>query len=621
MVLPLGDLHRTRILPIATYVLIAINVAMFFVQSETGEEFTTSYAATPYEIRHNVDLAGDGGTIVQVGRGDRAILIPHGPVAFPVRLTLLTSMFLHGSPLHLIGNMLYLWIFGDDVEEVLGTVRYVIAYLGCGLIASLAQIAASPDSMIPTLGASGAIAGIMGMYVMWFPYNRVRVLVLRVIVEVPAVIVIGVWIALQLWQGAGSIRHLGERGGVAHLAHLGGAVAGAILAYFFRDDAPRPGPAHALRPRRVMSRPASGRIVELDAVRAFAAIAILLYHSGLETSGRIIDLPILMGWTAVDLFFLLSGFLITSILLSYRVDGTFLTAFYARRGLRIWPIYYLTIFALALLSRSGLMPASWPPFTGRVLLHYLTFTQAIPSYWGDFSAYYPPIGHFWSLAVEEQFYLIWPPLILVFGRRAVVPMALAFVIAASALRQWGGMTTFHVLLIRCDGLGYGAILAALILGGNFEAKRPIHAAAFAAIALTSLAILAAWTLLVSRHFLLSIPALLAINPIFFGAIGVIVCCEGQRWLAPLRMRWLGYLGKISYGLYVYHFIIYATVDHLLAGGVEGPRFLPLKLGLTLAAAIVSWECFEKPILAWKDRFPYSSRITASSGAFERTTLG
>ncbi len=237
MVLPLGDLHRTRILPIATYVLIAVNVAMFFVQSEKGEEFTTSYAATPYEIRHNVDLAGPNGRIVQVGQGDAAIVIPHGPVPFPVWLTLITSMFLHGSPLHLIGNMLYLWIFGDNVEEVLGTVRYVIVYLSCGLIASLSQIAANPDSLIPTLGASGAIAGIMGLYLMWFPYNRVRVLVLRVIVEVPAVVVIGLWIAFQVWQGAGSIRHLGERGGVAHLAHLGGAVAGVIVAYFFRDDA------------------------------------------------------------------------------------------------------------------------------------------------------------------------------------------------------------------------------------------------------------------------------------------------------------------------------------------------------------------------------------------------
>jgi membrane associated rhomboid family serine protease len=237
MVLPLGDLHRTQILPIVTYGLIALNVVMYVVQAQRGETFTTSYAATPFEISHNVDLTAADAPTIEVGRGRPPIEIPQAAVPFPVWLTLITSMFLHASPMHLIGNMLYLWIFGDNVEEVLGAVRYLIVYLCCGLIASLAQIAANPNSLIPTLGASGAIAGIMGMYIVWFPYNRVRVLVLRVIVEVPAIVVIGLWIALQVWQGAGSIRHLGETGGVAHLAHVGGAVAGVFVAFLFRDQA------------------------------------------------------------------------------------------------------------------------------------------------------------------------------------------------------------------------------------------------------------------------------------------------------------------------------------------------------------------------------------------------
>ena len=135
----------------------------------------------------------------------------------PILLTLVTSLFLHGSPLHLAGNMLFLWIFGDNVEEVLGTVRYLLVYVACGVMGTLVQIAANPDSMVPTLGASGAIAGVMGAYVIWFPHNQVRVLMFRFITVLPAVMVIGFWIILQIWLGYGSIGEVGEGGGVAYL--------------------------------------------------------------------------------------------------------------------------------------------------------------------------------------------------------------------------------------------------------------------------------------------------------------------------------------------------------------------------------------------------------------------
>jgi membrane associated rhomboid family serine protease len=244
MVLPLGDLEKTQIVPIATYVLIALNVTGYLYQRGQPEEFTVAFAATPFEITHNRDidapfvlpLAGDEDPLDLPGRMDLpARVIPQAAVPFPVWLTLLTSLFLHGSPLHLAGNMLYLWIFGDNVEEALGTVRYVLVYLACGLAGSLAQIAAGPDSLIPTLGASGAIAGLMGAYLVWFPFNRVRVLLFRVIAEVPAVVVIGLWIALQVWSGLGSIGRLGQVGGVAYLAHIGGAAAGIIVAFLFQD--------------------------------------------------------------------------------------------------------------------------------------------------------------------------------------------------------------------------------------------------------------------------------------------------------------------------------------------------------------------------------------------------
>jgi membrane associated rhomboid family serine protease len=246
MVFPLGDLQRTKIVPYATYVLIALNVMAYVLQLDRGEEFTTSFAATPMEITQNDDITAP--FAIEVPRGGKTMgpavpvemitrIVPQGPVPFPVWMTLFTAMFLHGSLFHLAGNMLYLWIFGDNVEEVLGTFRYVVVYLACGVMASLAQVAAAPDSPIPTLGASGAIAGIMGMYVMWFPYHRVRVLFFRVIVAMPAVVVIGLWIGLQIWQGAGSIGRLGVTGGVAYLAHVGGAVTGIVAAFLFRDDA------------------------------------------------------------------------------------------------------------------------------------------------------------------------------------------------------------------------------------------------------------------------------------------------------------------------------------------------------------------------------------------------
>jgi rhomboid family protein len=144
---------------------------------------------------------------------------------------------MHGGFMHLGGNMLYLWIFGDNVEEVLGHLRYFLVYLTCGIVASLAHIALAPNSLIPSLGASGAIAGVMGMYIIWFPNNRVRVLVLRTITWMPALLVIGLWIVMQLVLGMGELSSVGQQGGVAYAAHVGGAMAGIIFGLVYRDRA------------------------------------------------------------------------------------------------------------------------------------------------------------------------------------------------------------------------------------------------------------------------------------------------------------------------------------------------------------------------------------------------
>lgn len=247
MVFPIGDSDRPRIVPYATYTLIALNFVMYVVQIWLGPTFTAAYAATPWEISHGTDLpmpleipnAGEDEAAITAAPQARAPrqFIPQGPVPFPIWLTLLTSLFLHESPLHLVGNMLFLWIFGDNVEEVLGRVRYVLFYLCAGAIGSLFLILADRDSLIPTLGASGAIAGLMGAYLVWFPYHRVRVFVLRRVLEVPALVVIGIWITIQVLQGVMSISHLGEAGGVAYLAHVGGAATGLVVGVAYRNRA------------------------------------------------------------------------------------------------------------------------------------------------------------------------------------------------------------------------------------------------------------------------------------------------------------------------------------------------------------------------------------------------
>lgn len=224
MVMPLGDDDSLRkSTPVVTYVLIAINAIVWFIQLSAGEPFTNGYATVPYEITHGVDLQG----IFDVTAGGQVfpIHLYHSPA--PVYLTLLSAMFMHGSWMHILGNMLYLWIFGDNVEDLLGRGRYLVFYLVCGIAASLAQVFYAPGSHIPSLGASGAIAGVLGAYALKFPRNKVRVLMMRTVTQMPAIFVLGLWIVLQVVSQVGT--PAGEASGVAYMAHIGGFVAGLVL--------------------------------------------------------------------------------------------------------------------------------------------------------------------------------------------------------------------------------------------------------------------------------------------------------------------------------------------------------------------------------------------------------
>jgi membrane associated rhomboid family serine protease len=217
---------------------IAINVAVFLLlqgagATTAGAEFTYGYAAVPFEITQGVDLT----TPQSVTIGGQAYSIPQEPGPTPIWLTLLTSMFMHGSWLHLLGNMLYLWIFGDNVEHRIGHLPFVAFYLAVGVVASLAQILVNTSSVIPTLGASGAIAGVLGAYLVLFPGNRVLVILVRFPVWVPALVAIGLWAALQVVGGFGTPA---EGGGIAYMAHIGGFVAGVVAGLLFRGISGEP---------------------------------------------------------------------------------------------------------------------------------------------------------------------------------------------------------------------------------------------------------------------------------------------------------------------------------------------------------------------------------------------
>jgi membrane associated rhomboid family serine protease len=217
--LPIGDdegsAQGARLVTIA---LIALNVLAFFVELGQGSEgalqsFITAWGVVPreYSVGHDIPPT----------------------IPLPFWSTLITSMFLHGGWMHLGGNMLYLWIFGDNLERVMGAAKYAAFYLTCGIAAGLAHILFAGGSAVPSVGASGAISGVLGGYLLLFPKNRVKVLTRGGVASVPAIVVLGMWIVIQLVSQLGSITNAGEGGGVAYMAHIGGFVAGMALVKLF----------------------------------------------------------------------------------------------------------------------------------------------------------------------------------------------------------------------------------------------------------------------------------------------------------------------------------------------------------------------------------------------------
>lgn len=246
MVFPISDDNSDRTtFPGVTVGLIVVNVLVFVLLQGVGtnEAFTMAFSTVPAEIVTGRDVVtADREVRFQTTDGPQMAIVPglkRTPIS--VYLTLITSMFMHGGIAHILGNMWFLWIFGDNIEQDLGRIRYVVFYLLCGILASLAHVLLNmqgPSSEIPSLGASGAISGVMGAYLLLHPMRRVTVLLLRFVTQVPGYVAVGLWFVFQLISGIGLLG--GMDTGVAYGAHIGGFIAGAGLVKLFMLGRPRP---------------------------------------------------------------------------------------------------------------------------------------------------------------------------------------------------------------------------------------------------------------------------------------------------------------------------------------------------------------------------------------------
>ena len=238
--IPIGDDNSDRtIKPFVNYILIALNIAVFVLLQGMGanDKFTYAFSTVPQEIVSGRDVVTPAHTVEDPASGEtfKQPGLQHTPIT--VYLTLLVSMFMHGGIAHIAGNMLYLWIFGDNIENTLGRGRYLSFYLVCGVIASLAHVfttaATHGDMLVPSLGASGAISGVLGGYALLYPGRRVRMMMGRGTADMPAWVAIGMWFVFQVIAGMGVLGEGSQAGGVAYAAHVGGFIAGLVLIKLF----------------------------------------------------------------------------------------------------------------------------------------------------------------------------------------------------------------------------------------------------------------------------------------------------------------------------------------------------------------------------------------------------
>ena len=346
-----------------------------------------------------------------------------------------------------------------------------------------------------------------------------------------------------------------------------------------------------------------GRIAELDALRGVAVAMVCGCH--LWPNSRIFY----CGWSGVDLFFVLSGYLITQIILRNGREPGFLRTFYVRRTLRIWPVYYLTLMVIVAVAPAVARSRGWVVTS---LGYYLTYTQNLfVSRIPDDSVYRKCYGPTWSLALEEQFYLLWPALLLVLPRRGLPLVSVGWILVACGTRGRG--PELDTLVGRGDGLALGGLLAYMLNDRRrLAAGLGKYRLGFGLLTIATLVILAMMLLDRGRRVLAYPPeppslGLFLLDLLFFSMIGLGVCFAGHPATFLLRDRRLVGLGVISYGVYIYHLPAFRVVEGFsLRFGLGDRLDLDLaKLALSVLIAALSWKFFEQPILALKKRFAYS----------------
>jgi membrane associated rhomboid family serine protease len=240
MFIPIGDDNRDRrTTPYVNYFFILVNIGVFIFLQNWGNNihFTFAYATVPAEILTGRDVVTSSKIFIDPLTGDQFEMPGLQPTGIPVFLTLITSMFMHGGIAHLLGNMMYLWIFGDNLEDMMGHRNYFFFYMLCGVLAALSHVFVTvfvgQSLIVPSLGASGAISGVLGGYLLSFPRRKVHLWVLWMVISVPAFIAVGVWFVFQLISGMGMLGGEEAAGGVAYAAHIGGFIAGFVLVKTF----------------------------------------------------------------------------------------------------------------------------------------------------------------------------------------------------------------------------------------------------------------------------------------------------------------------------------------------------------------------------------------------------
>jgi peptidoglycan/LPS O-acetylase OafA/YrhL len=353
------------------------------------------------------------------------------------------------------------------------------------------------------------------------------------------------------------------------------------------------------------TRRASRRIEELDGIRGFAALGVVAYH--------LWSYYVPFGWLGVDLFFVLSGFLITSIIIEGIQQSGFLSRFYLRRASRIVPIYYLCIGAITVLNAALSLHLTLL----ESLPWYLTYTQNTWMYFGVDGPFLSVLGHTWTLAIEEQFYLVWPLAIWLAGSARIIPMSCLLVLVSGIARAFGFHE--HLLLTKCDGFAFGAIGAALLAATPTAPSIRWLFRAMLLLGSSAVGVAVAWFgvrrfaadegAIISAQSVVWMPIIYAM---FLGSVGVCAVDRGHLLLAPLRWRPIRYVGTISYGLYLYHYIVIVLLRQFpeVSQAVGRVGMSILIVGASMSIASFSWHWLEEPILRWMNAPPRDGAAAA-----------